>query len=265
MSKKNIVLFDMDGTLTEPRGKFNTELLLNLRQLSKHSEIGIVTGSDLNYIKSQVLDFIKFSEIRFKTHLLPCNGTKHYKPPTLKEDEFELIHENDMKEQLGKTCFTEVFKIITQFQADVCFHLLPLTGHFFDYRGSMVNWCPIGRNASREERDEFIKYDKETGFRDRFLSSLRYKLGLRCPNKIEVKLGGDTSFDIFPVGWDKTYALQHFKDKTCWFVGDRCQPNGNDYEIYEALKEKGRSFSTRSTFETQIIIDKEIMPKLKHS
>ena len=34
MINNNIVLFDMDGTLTEARGKFNTELLLNLRQLS---------------------------------------------------------------------------------------------------------------------------------------------------------------------------------------------------------------------------------------
>ena len=264
MINNNIVLFDMDGTLTEPRGKFNTELLLNLRQLSKHSEIGILTGSDFNYIESQVLKFIKFSEIRFKTHLLPCNGTKHYKPPTLSEDKFILIHENDMREELGKVCFEEVFKIITQFQADVCFQSIPLTGHFFDYRGSMINWCPIGRNASPEERKEFIKYDKETGFRKRFLSSLRYKFGLRCPDKIEVKLGGDTSFDIFPIGWDKTYALRHFKDKTCWFVGDRCQPSGNDYEIYEALRGEGRSFNTRSTFETQIIIDKEIIPNLEH-
>ena len=31
MIKNNIVLFDMDGTLTEARGKFNTELLLTLR------------------------------------------------------------------------------------------------------------------------------------------------------------------------------------------------------------------------------------------
>jgi hydroxymethylpyrimidine pyrophosphatase-like HAD family hydrolase len=76
--KKNIVLFDMDGTLTEPRGKFNTELLLDLRRLSKHADIGIVTGSDIDYINQQMEKLIKYSELRYITHLLPCNGTKYF-------------------------------------------------------------------------------------------------------------------------------------------------------------------------------------------
>jgi hydroxymethylpyrimidine pyrophosphatase-like HAD family hydrolase len=36
--------------------------------------------------------------------------------------------------------------------------------------------------------------------------------------------GGQISFDIFPVGWDKTYALQHVQHegfKTIHFFGDK--------------------------------------------
>jgi len=264
MINNNIVLFDMDGTLTEPRGKFNTELLLNLRELSRHAEIGILTGSDLNYIESQMLKLIKYSEIRFKTYLLPCNGTKQLIPPQYPDDKFKLVHENDMESHLGTHCHREILRVITQLQADVCFYDVPLTGHFVNYRGSMINWCPIGRNASPAQRKRFSEYDKNTGFRNKFLSTLQHKLSVKCPGKVEVKLGGETSFDIFPVGWDKTYALQHFKDKTCWFVGDRCEPSGNDYEIYEALKGEGRAFKTRSPLETGWIINEEIIPKLKH-
>jgi len=264
MINNNIVLFDMDGTLTEPRGKFNTELLLNLRNLSRHTEIGILTGSDLNYIESQMLKLIKYSEIRFKTHLLPCNGTKHLLPPKYPDDDFKLVHENNKESHLKEIHHREILKIITQLQADVCFYPVPLTGHFVNYRGSMINWCPIGRNASAIQRKEFVNYDNETGFRKRFLKALQHKLSLQCPGKVEVKLGGETSFDIFPVNWDKTYALRHFEDKTCWFVGDRCEPSGNDYEIYEALKGEGRAFKTRSPLETGWIINEQIMPKLKH-
>ena len=128
----------------------------------------------------------------------------------------------------------------------------------------MINWCPIGRNADIKQRKEFIKHDKETGFRKRFITSLQYKINLLCPGKVKVKLGGDTSFDIYPTGWDKTYALRHFPDKTVWFIGDRCMPSGNDYEIFEALKGESRSFETQSTFQTQIILRNEIIPKLKH-
>ena len=96
MNKKNIVLFDMDGTLTEARGIFKTELLFSLRKLSKHADIGILTGSDLNYVNEQMIKLIKFSELRFVTHLLPCNGTKHYAPPNNSSEDYRLIHQNDM-------------------------------------------------------------------------------------------------------------------------------------------------------------------------
>jgi len=263
MINNKIVLFDMDGTLTEPRGLFDTELLLSLRKLSQHTEIGILTGSDLKYIESQLLRLLKFSEIRFKLHLLPCNGTKYYKPPVYSKDEFTLVSENDMAAELSDSCLKELFRILTKSQASVCYEQIPLTGHFIDYRGSMINWCPIGRNATAKQREEFVAFDKERNFRKRLMDNLKTKISLRCPNKIDVKLGGETSFDIYPIGWDKTYGLKHFSDYECWFVGDRCFPGGNDYEIYEKLSVNGRAFKTSDTIETGIIIREQIIPKLK--
>ena len=264
MNKKNIVLFDMDGTLTEPRGKFNTELILDLRRLSQHADIGVVTGSDLDYINEQLEKLIRYSELKFITHLLPCNGTKHYRPPSNNSEQHTLIHDKDMSDELSEPCLREIFKIITSCQADACYHPIPLSGHFINYRGSMINWCPIGRNASHPQRKEFIKYDKAEFFRERMMSKLTTKINRLCPGKVTVKMGGDTSFDIYPTGWDKTYALRHFEDRTVWFVGDRCDPIGNDYEIFQALQPDGRSFSTTSTFQTQLIIREEIIPKLMH-
>ena len=29
---------------------------------------------------------------------------------------------------------------------------------------------------------------------------------------VDIKLGGETSFDIYPKGWDKTYCLKNFKN-----------------------------------------------------
>ena len=53
--KKNIILFDMDGTLTESRQKFNSTILSStLVELSQHADIGIVTGSDYDYLEEQL-------------------------------------------------------------------------------------------------------------------------------------------------------------------------------------------------------------------
>ena len=42
-----------------------------------------------------------------------------------------------------------------------------------------------------------------------------------------VILGGQISIDVFPVGWDKRYALQHVEPagyKTIHFFGDKTSP-----------------------------------------
>ena len=40
-------------------------------------------------------------------------------------------------------------------------HDLPFSGTFFQYRTSVLNWCPIGRNATLEDRKQWIEYDKK--------------------------------------------------------------------------------------------------------
>ena len=260
--KKNIILFDMDGTITEPRGPFKTEFLLLFRKILKSSEIGILSGADISDIEKQLLRLIRYSEIRYHLHLLPCNGTKYYKPPVSSDDNFNLVHENNMESELGKRCLTELFRIVTKMQSDVCYSPIPLSGHFINYRGSMINWCPIGRNANKEDRQFFINYDNQNSYRENKLKTLQHQVSLKCPNKVDVKLGGQTSFDIYPTGWDKTYALRHFENMNCWFVGDACHKGGNDHEIYELLKKENRAFHTKSPEHTIQIIEREILPNL---
>ena len=260
MNNKHIVLFDMDGTLTPPRENFDKRLFQPLRELSKYAEIGIVTGSDFDYLSSQMKMLIKYSELRFKTHLLPCNGTKHYKPPVYPDQEYSLVHEMNMQEHMGEECFRQIMMILSAAQENMCYNRIPLTGHFISYRGSMINWCPIGRNANKDQRAKFIELDKSIfpSLRTRESEKIKYKVNLRCNKKVVVKLGGETSFDIYPQGWDKTYALRHFPDYTCWFVGDRCGEGGNDKEIFDFLVKDMRAFATTGTNKTALVINKII-------
>jgi len=246
----------MDGTLTEPRGKFdNKKLRDSLYGLTNYgNHIGIITGSDEDYLRDQMGDFLTNSSCRYKTHLLPCNGTKYFKPPEFANEEHNLVHEVDMESYLGEKEYRDLLCELVYSQVDACNLGAPLTGHFINCRGSMVNWCPIGRNANKKHRQEFIDLDKKLDIRNRIISELREMLKLKkIDNKITIKLGGDTSFDIYPTGWDKTYGLKHFVGWDVWFVGDRCEKNGNDYEIYRACE--GKSYKTNSPEKTIDIID----------
>ena len=261
---RTIVLFDMDGTLTEPRKEFSKKLLPALNDLSEKALIGIVTGSDYDYLQEQMKAVLS-SHIRYRLHLLPCNGTKHYRPPSSSDKDFELVHDKNMRDTLGDQDFHQLMRILLQTQGNLDLSEIPLTGHHIQYRGSMINWCPIGRNASSDDRKVFVDFNKKQSptFRERIFGRLKEKLSLsQLSDKLEVKMGGDTSFDIFPKGWDKTYCLNHFKSLQSWFVGDRCEDGGNDKEIYDLLSKQNKAFKTKNPFQTELVIKEDIIPFL---
>ena len=265
----HIVLFDMDGTLTPPRGDFHLELIGPIERLSRLADVGILTGSSNKYIRQQLMPLIN-NPIRNKLHLLPCNGTIYYRPKKYAVGtgfpKFDLIHECDMKKELQLSVFHSLMQELINRQASILEYTdLPLTGHFIDYRGSMVNWCPIGRNASAKEREQFkVFLSKNPAFRSWQIDILKERCSLKgFAEKLTFKLGGDTSFDIYPNGWDKSYALRHFPDLKVWFVGDRCTGSGNDKEIYDLLHPQGTAFETSSPARTVEIIEEIIIPSLE--
>ena len=261
----NIVLFDMDGTLTEPRKVIESDIVPALRELCKITEIGIVTGSDYDYVRQQIGTLLENTELRYRIHILPCNGTKYYPPPNIANKEYQIAHQVNMREKLGESNFRAIIRYLLQRQHLLFVYDLPVTGHHINYRGSLINWCPIGRNANDNDRRTFIEFDTKTSntFREDEINGFQVRIMRDMNiNNIVIKMGGDTSFDIFPKGWDKTYCLKHFPNHKHYFVGDRCERNGNDWEIYEALRGVGRAFKTSGPQETSRIIFDNIIPSI---
>ena len=257
MSK--IFLFDMDGTLTPARQpmSINIEMLLGRIQNAGH-EVGIITGSDMNYVKQQCSNLFDMPLCKAEDiHFLPCNGTKY-----ILND--RVIYSKNMKDQIGIVPWRLLITHLIGLQSELCLEIpstLPLTGHFFDYRESMLNWCPIGRNASTEDRKLWKELDSNGSIRKPILEKIREFINPLGIN-LSVKLGGDTSFDIYPVGWDKTYPLIQtdcFDNyEKIYFIGDRCEKNGNDYEIYELYKTE--SYKTTCPENTCAIVNKILSP-----
>ena len=262
---KKIILFDMDGTLTPPRQQMPMDIELALKEIQDNGyEIGIITGSDLHYVKQQCSKLFDLSLVdTHRIHFLPCNGTKYY-------HKGEEVYSNDMKGYMGDSLWNRMMTYLITKHSEIVMDnnmMMPLSGHFFDYRGSMLNWCPIGRNATQKDRKVWEFMDKDNFIRKPILEEVREFIRQNIDFvgdlsssdvEIKVKLGGDTSFDIFPKGWDKTYPLEQtdiFKSyDIIHFVGDRCDSNGNDYEIYNHPVTIGHK--TTSTHETIKIVNK---------
>ena len=119
----------------------------------------------------------------------------------------------------------------------------------------MLNWCPVGRSADTTARQSWVLFDEEKKIRQNYLERLEQFFKNQNFDLVAA-LGGSTSFDIYPLGWDKTYVLKHVEGHELIFIGDKCKPGGNDYTIYSALKaaDKHQSYSTSSPAETIRII-----------
>ena len=257
--KNSLVLFDVDGTLTESRQMISKDMIEALRELSHTTEIGLLTGSGLEYIKEQLWPLFADREISINCHVLPCNSTEYYIPNPDSPGSFIEIFRTSMEDKVGFEKFQLIMKTIISQQAKIAEadYDIPFTGHHFQNRGSMINWSPIGRNANNGSRQQFIAMDKTYQIRSRHINMFRRLMLDEGVEDVVIKLGGDTSFDIYPAGWDKTFALKHFPESD-WdviFVGDRCGPNGNDHELYEHLRRQERSFETSGPEETIEIID----------
>ena len=257
------VLFDMDGTITAHGEPIKDYMIHALNYLSNWATIGIVTGSDLASMRKQLDPLLDEGWDAFAEEILyfPCNGTQQwYWDSNLRN--FGEVDSVNMRDHLGESSYQTLIQTVIDCQHQFCtnFSDLSYSGTFIQYRGSLLNWSPVGRNATAKDRKQFIAADIKFNIRNNILTELRTQL-----NDIDVTFvqGGQTSFDIYPTGWNKTFVLNHFDDDSIiWFVGDRCEEDGNDRALYEALP-RPQVFITTCPKQTVQIIGQHIIPQIK--
>lgn len=263
----NLLIFDMDGTITPSRKKIDPEMAVLLTQILQFDKIIIVSGSDIDYMNEQLNILFKTIPKNncWKFSLMPCNGTKEYHMESgvvYKSSELE----KNMIDEIGVEDYRKLIRIIFQTHVSALNDSglvkgLPITGTFLQYRNTTLNYCPIGRDSEFSNREKFIELDKKFYIREQILYQLEqsfYMMGLN--NQIEVVLGGQTSLDIYPRGWDKTLALNKVNPMSfnkILFFGDHCDKNQNDHSIYKAVGNlhNGKSYWVKSEKETVAILE----------
>lgn len=237
-----MVLFDVDGTLTEPRQKI-TELMNEFifSKLTKYVDVGVVGESDLVKQKEQLGEDIIYKSV----YSFSENGLIAYKNgiPIGKTTIIDYLGEENIK------------KIVNLFLKYIANLDIPIKrGTFIEFRSGMLNVSPIGRNCSKEERNEFEKYDQIHEVRKTMIRELKKEFENL---NLVYSIGGQISFDVFPKGWDKTFCLNYIsldEYKEIHFFGDKTELGGNDYEIYTHQRIQGHS--VKSPEETKLLCEK---------
>lgn len=232
-----ICLFDVDGTITMPRQLISKEMDEYLQEIRKKCLIGLVGGSDIGKIAEQIGGV---QAINKYDYVFSENGLVAYKHG-------QLFFEENIQKSIGEENLQEFLNYCLKYLSEI---RLPFKrGTFIEFRNGLINVSPVGRNCSKEERDQFESYDQKHQIRRDMVENLKKRFSHL---NLVFSIGGQISFDVFPHGWDKRYALKHLeKDqiRKVYFFGDKTFEGGNDYEIYSDDRTEG--YSVKNPDETK--------------
>lgn len=216
-------LFDMDGTLTQPRQPISEEMITLLEDLDDAGiEWGIISGSDEKLMREQL------GENFDKWNIYACNGTQVFRNG---KQTFNI----SMRNFLGEKEFTRLMKKLIQILANhlKTFEFERLTGNFIINRESMINFSFIGRGENDlKARKLFKEIDKKNHIREMVVKKLRAEF-----SDLDISIGGETSIDISPQCWGKEYVNNHLHNFDIIFFGDKLMEGGNDYSMIKVAKE----------------------------
>ena len=222
----NKFIFDVDGTLTPSRGIIDLNFKAFFNMFCLNNDVYLVTGSD----KAKTVEQISEPTYNLCKRVYQCNGNDVWQGTT-------HIHTNDWKIPETAKYFLNGCLYKSKFNLR--------TGTHIEERPGMVNFSIVGRNATKEQRDEYVVWDKKINER----STIANAFNIMFPD-LEAKVGGETGIDISPKGFDKSQIIKDFdkKDKL-YFFGDAMHEGGNDYPLAQVVDIKRHVTGWRNTWE----------------
>lgn len=239
MSKKILLLFDVDGTIANSGKKIDVDVKQFLNSLDKNLyEFGIVGGGKKEKILYQIdnVDFL---------HIFSECGCEYYQK---KETDYSLVYSKNIQTYNTMDGNSIAFHECIQKLVLLCLHFIanyirvPVSGHFVDRRKGLIYISLVGMQANDRERQEFIIADNLYHYRQELLSILEKNIPENLQSFIDVKIGGSTGITIIPKEWNKSQVMDVINLTNyhqVYFFGDKYEPDGNDYEL---LNYKGDNF-----------------------
>ncbi|MGH8575897.1 MAG: HAD-IIB family hydrolase [Gammaproteobacteria bacterium] len=239
---KQLIVFDLDGTLAESKSSLDAEMATLLSALLGIVKVAVISGGNWPQFEKQLLANLSHGEHLTKLSLLPPSGTKFYQ---YESGWTQLYSEDFTDEQKEK-----ISRALKQAIGSSDFEIAATWGEQIEDRGSQITFSALGQQAPIEEKK---KWDPDFAKRKKMKALLDNLIP-----EFSVRLGGTTSVDVTKPGIDKAYAIRKLRDtlgiaiREMIFIGDALFPGGNDYPAKEA---GAVSIQVRDPNETKRVIE----------
>ena len=220
---KQLVAFDLDGTLAESKQPLKDDMGEALADLLGVAHVAVISGGDWPQFDKQVASRLPARADRSKLWLMPTTGTKLY------------THQSGEWTPVYAELFSDAQKkVVAAFEASLeATGFVPeqTWGERIEDRGSQITFSALGQQAPIDAKEH---WDPDFAKRKVIQADLKKRL----PD-LSINMGGATSIDITQKGVDKAYGLRRLSKESgiaegaMMFIGDAIFPGGNDYPAKE--------------------------------
>src|SRR5579864_6748115 len=187
---KNLIVFDLDGTIAESKSSLDAEMSQLLADLLSLVKVAVISGGNWPQFQKQMVSNLPDGANLKNLSLLPACGTKFYRYNSGWE---QLYSENFTDEEKEKVISSLEKAIrLSDVGVEVIF------GELIEDRGSQITFSALGQQAPLDEKK---KWDPDFAKR----RQMKALLDNLIPD-FSVRLGGTTSIDVTRPGIDKGYG-----------------------------------------------------------
>lgn len=222
-----LIAFDLDDTLAPSKSPAPERILTAIKGLLERTSIAVISGGNFEQFESQLVSRLdahaELDEAELeRLHLLPTCGTRYERR---ENGHWVTVYQESLtsdERDRALTALREEAERLGLWETNSW-------GEVLEDRGSQVTFSALGQRAPVASK---IEWDP-TGEKK---NTLRAAVAARLPD-LEVRSGGSTSVDITRRGIDKAYGMRKLEALTgialgdMLFIGDRLDPDGNDYPV----------------------------------
>ena len=228
---KELIVFDLDGTLTETKSPLMQDVAFLLVRLLEQKQIAIIGGGRYRQFRAQFLkQFRAPKELLGHLYLFPTTATAFYRYRHGWRKVY--VHELSRRDRANiKKAFHAVLEEIHYVPPDRVY------GQVIEDRRTQVSFSALGQDIVARLGAKGVRLKKEWKRKHTDIKMKIAKLVARRLPHLEVRAAGFTTVDVTKRGIDKAYGLRqiqkylHVPIKEMLFIGDAIFPGGNDYAV----------------------------------
>ena len=221
---KNLIVFDLDGTLAKSKSSLDDEMAGLLGTLLGVSKVAVISGGAWPQFEKQLLVHLPTDGRLKDLSLLPTSGTRFLRY----DGQWKQLYAEDFSPAEK----AKIISALTRSFAESGLAPARHWGEIIEDRGSQITLSAMGQDAPLDEKKNW-----DPDFEKR--KAIRKILDPLLVPEFSIGMGGSSSIDVTRPGVNKAYGIRKLKEvlgvpiKEMLFIGDALFPGGNDHPARE--------------------------------